>query len=209
MQSSESIRLLIVDDHPMLREGVAAVIEMQPDMVVVGEARDGEEAIARFEELHPDVTLMDLRMPGLGGVAAIETIRSRHPKARIIVLTTYAGDAQALHALRAGAQGYLLKSGMRTELLEAIRSVHSGRRHLDQDIAAGIAMHAVDETLSSREIAILQLIAGGNANKEIARQLSLSEDTVKSHIKNIFAKLYVNDRTHAVTVAARRGIIDL
>lgn len=209
MQSSEPIRVLIVDDHPMLREGVAAVVEIQPDMVVAGEAQDGEEAITRFEELRPDITLMDLRMPGTGGVAAIEIIRSRHPEARIIVLTTYTGDAQALHALRAGAKGYLLKSGMRAELLEAIRNVHDGRRHLHQEIAADIAIHAIDEPLTHRELGILQLIAGGNANKQIARQLSLSEDTVKSHIKNIFAKLYVNDRTHAVTVAARRGIIDL
>ena len=209
MQPPEPISVLIVDDHPMLREGVAAVVELQPDMVVVGEAQGGEEAVARFEELRPDITLMDLRMPGMGGVAAIEAIRARHPEARIIVLTTYTGDAQALHALRAGAKGYLLKSGLRAELLDAIRNVHGGRRHLHQEIAADIAVHAVDDQLTAREITILQLIAGGNANKQIARSLSLSEDTVKSHIKHIFAKLYVNDRTHAVTVAARRGIIDL
>ncbi|WP_044334240.1 response regulator transcription factor [Sphingomonas hengshuiensis] len=203
------IRILIADDHPMLREGVSAVIEMQPDMAIVGEARDGEEAIERFEALRPDVTLMDLRMPGTSGVTAIEAIRKSHPEARIIVLTTFTGDAQALHALRAGAAGYLLKSSLRRDLLDAIRSVHSGRRHLQPEIAADIAFHAIDDPLSPREIEILQLIANGNANKEIGRTLQLSEDTIKSHIKNIFAKLYVSDRTHAVTVAARRGIIDL
>ncbi|WP_448662929.1 response regulator [Sphingomonas sp. CJ20] len=203
------IRILIADDHPMLREGVSAVIEMQADMEIVGEAEDGEEAIARYEQLRPDITLMDLRMPGTSGVTAIEAIRRKHPDARIIVLTTFTGDAQALHALRAGASGYLLKSSLRRDLLDAIRSVHAGRRHLQPEIAADIALHAIDDALSPREIDILQLIAGGNANKEIARALQLSEDTIKSHIKSIFAKLYVSDRTHAVTVAARRGIIDL
>jgi DNA-binding NarL/FixJ family response regulator len=203
------IRVLIVDDHPMLREGVSAVLEMQPDMVIVGEAETGDEAIEQFDALRPDITLMDLQMPGKNGVMAIEAIRKRHPDARIIVLTTFTGDAQAMHALRAGAAGYLLKSSLRKELLDAIRNVHSGRRHLNPDVAADIALHAIDDPLTTREIDILQLIASGNANKEIARHLQLSEDTIKSHIKSIFAKLYVSDRTHAVTVAARRGIIDL
>lgn len=203
------IRIMIVDDHPMLREGVISVIEMQADMVVVGEAETGEAAIAAYGELKPDVTLMDLRMPGMSGVAAIQAIRDVHPDARIIVLTTYSGDAHALHALRAGAAGYLLKSSLRRDLLDAIRSVHAGRRHLQAEVATDIALHAVDETLTPREIEVLRLIAAGNANKEIARRLQLTEDTIKTHIKSIFAKLYVNDRTHAVTRAAQRGIIDL
>ena len=203
------IRVLIADDHPMLREGVGAVIHMQPDMTIVGEAGTGEEAIALFEECAPDIVLMDLQMPGIGGVQAIEAIRRTHPQARIIVLTTFAGDAQALHALRAGAAGYLLKSSLRRDLLDAIRSVHAGGRHLQSEVATDIALHAIDDHLTPREIDILQLIAAGNANKQIARLLQLSEDTVKSHIKSIFSKLYVSDRTHAVTVAAKRGIIDL
>ncbi len=202
------IRVLIADDHPMLREGVAAVIEMQPDMVLVGEAATGAEAVEAYERLRPDITLMDLQMPG-NGVVAIETIRRSHPEARIIVLTTFTGDAQAMHALRAGAAGYLLKSSLRRDLLEAIRGVHGGRRHLQAEVAAGIAVHAIEESLTTREITILQLIANGNSNKHIARQLNLSEDTIKSNIKSIFGKLYVNDRTHAVTVASKRGIINL
>jgi len=203
------IRVLIVDDHPMLREGVRAVVDMQPDMNVVGEAATAEEAVAKFDELQPDITLMDLQMPGVGGLRAIENIRQRCSEARIIVLTTFAGDAQALHALRAGASGFLLKCSLRRDLLDAIRNVYAGRPHLQPEIATDIALHAIDEPLTSREIEILQLIAGGNANKQIARVLGVSEDTVKSHLKNIFSKLYVNDRTHAVTVAAKRGIIDL
>ena len=188
---------------------VAAVLSMQPDMVVAGEAADGEEAIARYEELRPDITLMDLQMPGRSGVMAIEAIRQVHATARIIVLTTFTGDAQALHALRAGASGYLLKSSLRRDLLDAIRNVHNGRRHLDHDVATDLALHAIEDPLSPRETEILQLIASGNSNKQMARALRLSEDTVKSHIKSIFTKLYVNDRTHAVTVAAKRGIITL
>jgi DNA-binding NarL/FixJ family response regulator len=203
------IRILIVDDHPMLREGVAAVIEMQDDMAIVGEAGDAAEAVSAYRDLTPDITLMDLRMPGGSGVTAIRNIRAEHPAARIIVLTTYSGDAQALQALKAGAAGYLLKSSLRRDLLDAIRSVHAGQRHLQPEVATDIALHAVDDSLTGREIDVLQLIATGNANKQIARKLELSEDTVKAHIKSIFAKLYVNDRTHAVTKAAKRGIIDL
>jgi DNA-binding NarL/FixJ family response regulator len=206
--ADDRIRVLIADDHPMLREGVIAVLETQTDMVVVGEAASGDEAIAGWERLRPDITLMDLQMPG-NGVVAIETIRRAHPEARIIVLTTFTGDAQALHALRAGAAGYLLKSSLRRDLLDAIRGVHAGRRHLQAEVAERIAIHAIDEPLNAREITVLQLIANGNSNKHIARELNLSEDTIKSNIKSIFAKLYVNDRTHAVTVAAKRGIIDL
>jgi len=203
------IRVLVVDDHPLLREGVAAVLALQPDMVLVGEAENGAEAVARHRELRPDVTLMDLQMPGMTGLEAIEAIRAEVPAARIVVLTTYAGDVQALRALKAGATGYLLKSTLRRELLDTIRNVHAGRRQLQPEVAHEIAIHAVDEALSEREIHVLRLVAAGRANKQIAWDLSLSEDTVKAHLKSIFAKLDVADRTHAVTVAARRGVIEI
>jgi DNA-binding NarL/FixJ family response regulator len=204
-----TISVLVVDDHPMLREGVAAVLELQEDMRLVGEAQSGAEGVARFRELRPDVTLMDLQMPGMNGVQAIEAIRSEAPNAKIVVLTTYDGDAQALRALRAGAAGYLLKSSLRKELIETIRDVHAGRKHVSGTMAERIAVHAVDERLSEREMAILRLVADGNQNKQIAWKLSISEETVKAHLKSIFGKLDVSDRTHAVTVAVRRGIIDL
>lgn len=203
------IRILVVDDHPLLREGVASILEDRSDMVVIGEACDGAEAVARFSELRPDVTLMDLQMPGMNGVEAILAIRAQFPDARILVLTTYAGDVQAVRALKAGATGYLLKSSLRTEMLDAIHNVHRGRRHVHGDVAAEIALHVTDDALSEREAAVLRLVAVGKANKEIAHLMSLSEETVKAHLKNIFAKLDVGDRTHAVTVAARRGIIEL
>lgn len=207
--SEQKIRVLVVDDHPVLRDGVAAILGNQSDMTMVGEARDGAEAIERFRALHPDVTLMDLQMPGMNGVAAITAIRSEHPGARIIVLTTYAGDVQAVRALKAGAIGYLLKSSLRTELIDAIHNVHRGQRHVHRDVADEIARHVVDEALSDREIAILRFVAIGKANKQVAAELGLSEETVKGHLKSIFSKLDVADRTHAVTVAARRGIIEL
>jgi DNA-binding NarL/FixJ family response regulator len=203
------IRILIVDDHPVLREGVASILEDRTDMLVVGEGRDGAEAITKFRELKPDVTLMDLQMPVMNGVDAIIAIRADFPDARILVLTTYAGDVQAVRALKAGATGYLLKSSLRTEMLDAIHNVHRGRRHVHGDVAAEIAIHIADDGLSEREVAVLRLVAEGKANKEVAHALSLSEETVKAHLKNIFAKLDVGDRTHAVTVAARRGIIEL
>jgi DNA-binding NarL/FixJ family response regulator len=205
----ERIRVLTVDDHPMLREGIASVIRPRPDMTLVGEADDGAQAIDAFRQLRPDVTLMDLQMPNLNGVDAIIRIRAEFPTARIIVLTTYVGDVLALRAIKAGAVGYLLKGTLRKELLDAIRAVHAGRRHIPPDIAQQIAIHAGEESLSDREVGVLKLVSQGHANKEIARLLSISEDTVKGHMKSIFTKLDVSDRTQAVTLAAKRGIIDL
>jgi DNA-binding NarL/FixJ family response regulator len=207
--SEQKIRILVVDDHPVLRDGVAAIVQNQADMAVVGEARNGAEAVERFRALRPDVTLMDLQMPGMNGVDAITAIRAEYPGARIIVLTTYAGDVQAVRALKAGALGYLLKSSLRTELIDAIHDVHRGQRHVHREIADEIALHVVDEALTEREIAILRLVAIGKANKQIGAELGLSEETIKGHLKNIFSKLDVADRTHAVTLAARRGIIEL
>jgi DNA-binding NarL/FixJ family response regulator len=205
---SVPIRVLIVDDHAIVREGIVALLGRQPDMVAVGEAADGAEAIARFGELAPDVTLMDIQMVRMGGLEAIEQIRRQSAEARILVLTTYPGDAQVVRALRAGAAGYLLKNCIRKELLDAIRSVHAGRRVLSPDVAHDLAMHALDEPLSERELTVLRLVANGHSNKEMASQLRLSTDTIKAHLKSVFAKLGVADRTEAVTVAARRGFID-
>ncbi|MET3930231.1 DNA-binding NarL/FixJ family response regulator [Lysobacter sp. OAE881] len=207
--SDLKIRILVVDDHPVLRDGVAALLANQTDMTMVGEANNGREAIERWRELRPDVTLMDLQMPSMNGVDAIGAIHAEHPQARIIVLTTYAGDVQAVRALRAGAAGYLLKRSLRTELVDAIRDVHRGQRHVHRDVAGEIAVHVADEPLSEREVAILRQVSIGQANKQIALRLGLSEETVKGHLKSIFAKLDVADRTHAVTVAVRRGIIEL
>jgi DNA-binding NarL/FixJ family response regulator len=203
------ITILVVDDHPMLREGVAAVLQLREDIKLVGEAENGVEAVARFRELRPDVVLMDLQMPEMNGVQAIEAIRSEAPGAKIVVLTTYEGDVQALRAMKAGAVGYLLKSSLRKELIETIREVHAGRKRISPEIAGKIAVHAVDEKLSGREVDILRLVAEGHANKRVAWKLAISEETVKAHLKSIFGKLDVADRTHAVTVAVRRGIIDL
>lgn len=203
-----SIRILIVDDHPVLRDGIAAIIGGQNDMALVGEAGNGAEALEQFRNLRPDVTLMDLQMPRMNGVEAIAAIRKEFSHARIVVLTTYAGDAQAMRALKAGAVGYLLKSTLRKDLLDAIRAIHAGRRHIPPDIAQEIAFHAADEALSEREVIVLTLAGQGKANKEIAWQMKISEDTVKAHMRSIFAKLDANDRTQAVTLALRRGIID-
>jgi DNA-binding NarL/FixJ family response regulator len=206
--SSVPIRVLIVDDHAVVREGIAALLGRQSDMVAVGEASDGAEAVARFSELAPDVTLMDMQMSGMGGVEAIEQIRRLSPQARILVLTTYPGDAHVVRAIRAGAAGYLLKNCIRKELLDAIRSVHAGRRTMSPAVAHELALHALDEPLTERELTILRLVAHGHSNKEIASQLKVSTDTIKAHLKSLFAKLRVDDRTEAVTVAARRGFID-
>ncbi len=203
------IRVLSVDDHPLLREGIAELIENQSDMELIGEASNGREALEQFRKHHPDVTLMDLQMPEMSGIDAISAIRGEFPDARIIVLTTYTGDFQVSRALKAGARGYLLKGMLRQELLETIRAVHAGRKRLSAEVAAEIAEHATDDVLTPREIDVLRFIATGNANKDIARKLSLSEETVKGHVKNILAKLGVRDRTHAVTIGLKRGIIDL
>jgi len=202
------IRVLVVDDHAMVRDGISALLNRQADMEVIGEASDGAEAIAMFRQLAPDVTLMDVQMPGVGGVEAIAEIRRIASGARILVLTTYPGDANAVRALRAGAAGYLLKNGVRSELVDAIRSVHLGRRAFSSDIAHDLAAHALDDPLTLKEIAILRLVSDGQANKQIATRLNVSVETVKAQLKTIFSKLGVHDRTHAVTLAARRGYID-
>jgi DNA-binding NarL/FixJ family response regulator len=206
---SKPIRVLIVDDHPLLREGIAAVIHGEQDMELVGEATNGREAIERFRAYRPDVTLMDLQMPEMDGVAATTAIRAEWSNARIVMLTTYKGDAQALRALKAGASGYLLKSTIRTDLLEAIRSVHAGGRHIPREIAAELAAHVTEDELSPRELQVLKSVAAGNSNRRVAAELAVSEDTVKAHMKNIMSKLAANDRTHAVTIALKRGIIDV
>lgn len=203
------IRVLAADDHPMLREGISSLIESQSDMQMIGTAENGAQAVELYAALRPDITLMDLQMPEMNGVEAIKAIRSDHPSARIIVLTTYAGDHRAVTALRAGAAGYLLKSALRTEMLDTIREVHAGRRRVLAEVAEEIAVYSDQENLSTRELEVLHHVSRGRSNKRIAVELDIVEATVKAHLKNIFAKLDVADRTQAVTVAARRGIIEL
>src|SRR5260370_932997 len=203
------IGVLAVDAHPLLREGIAALVNAESDMKLVAEATNGQDAIEKFRAHRPDVTLMDLQMPGLNGIEAIIGIRSEFPNARVIVLTTYVGDIQVLRALKAGARGYILKAHVRRELLDTIRAVHAGQKRIPPEVAAELAEHATEDNLSSREIDVLRLIAAGNANKEIGAQLSIGEETVKSHVTNILAKLGANDRTHAVTLPLKRGIIEL
>jgi DNA-binding NarL/FixJ family response regulator len=202
-------RILSVDDHPMLREGIAAAISRQPDMELVGEAVNGREAIEVFRKTLPDVTLMDLQMPEMNGVDAIAAIRAEFSGARIIMLTTYKGDAQALRAMKAGASGYLLKSALRNEMMDAIRTVHAGRPSIPVEIAMQIAHHAVADALSEREIEVLQCVARGSSNKDAAFRLQISEETVKGHMKHVLEKLGATDRTQAVTIALSRGIIEL
>lgn len=202
------IKVLTVDDHPILREGIAAIIENHADIALVGEAGNGREAIKCFRQCHPDVTLMDLVMPEMNGIDATIAIRREFPAARIVILTTYRGDVQAARALEAGACGYLLKSTLRKDLLDTIRSVHAGHRRIPAEIAVAMAEQRTD-TLTERELEVLQQVAAGNANKIVAAQLSIAEDTVKGHVKAILAKLGANDRTHAVTIALKRGIISL
>ena len=203
------IRILAVDDHPLVRQGIAGLIGVQPDMILVAEACDGREAIQQFRMHHPDVTLMDLQMPEMNGIDAVMAIRNEFPDARVVVLTTYTGDVQVLRALKAGAQAYLLKSTLHKELLETIRAVHAGKKTLSPEISYEIAEHAMDDTLTPAEIAVLRLIAAGNANKQIADELSITEEPVKSRVKNILSKLGANDRTHAAMIGLKRGIIDL
>ena len=209
LRQSESIRVLTVDDHQLLREGIAAVIEGQEDMTLVAQASNGREAVESFRRLRPDVTLMDLRMPDMSGIEAITAIRSEFRDARIVVLTTYAGDAQAAAALKAGAVGYLLKSLVRKELLETIRAVHAGKRRVPPEIATEIAEHVADDALTAREVEVLRRVAAGKSNKLIAAELDISEGTVKTHMKSILPKLDASDRTHAVMIALKRGILDL
>jgi DNA-binding NarL/FixJ family response regulator len=205
----EIIRVFTVDDHPLLREGIATLVNSESDMKIVGEASTGGEAITLFRKHQPDVTLMDIQMPGLDGIDTIREIQSEFPSARIIVLTTYTGDIKVIRALRAGARAYLLKGHVHRELLATIRAVHAGQRKIPPEVASEIAEHATDEELTSRELEILRLIADGNSNKLIADRLSIGEATVKSHMTNILAKLHANDRTHAVAIALRRGMIEL
>jgi DNA-binding NarL/FixJ family response regulator len=203
------IRILTVDDHPLLRNGIAALVNAEPDLKLVAEASNGKEAIDAFRVHRPDVTLMDLQMPGVDGLEGIEAIRREFPEARIIVLTTYSGDTRVLRSLKAGARGYILKGHVHKELLDTIRAVHAGQKRIPPEIAAELAEHATDDALTEREIAVLRLIAAGNSNKQIADHLSIGEATVKSHVTNILSKLGANDRVHAVTIGLKRGIIEL
>jgi DNA-binding NarL/FixJ family response regulator len=203
------IRILTVDDHPLLRKGIAALVNAEADMKLIAEASNGKEAIEAFRSHQPDVTLMDLQMPDVDGLEAIDRIRGEFPEARIIVLTTYTGDMQVMRALRAGARAYILKGHVHKELLETIRAVHAGQKRIPPDIAAELAEHATDDALTEREVDVLRLIAVGNGNKQIADVLSISEATVKSRVTNILSKLGANDRAHAVTIGLKRGIIKL
>ena len=204
--TGDPIRLLVVDDHPIVRGGIAALVGTQSDLELVAEASNGREALQQFRKTRPDVTLLDIQMPGMDGIEVLAAIRSECPNARVIVLTTYGGDVQAMRALKGGAQAYLLKGSMQKELLDVIRDVHAGRKRIGQEVATELADHATDTPLSAREIEVLRLVAGGNSNKLIADRLSVSEDTVKGHVKGILPS-WRDDQTHAVTIGLRRGII--
>ena len=206
---AKQIRILTVDDHPVLRQGIAALIANEGDMILVGEAANGREAIQQFRAHRPDVTLMDLQMPEMNGLDAMLAIRGEFPDARIIVLTTYTGDVQAKRAIQAGARAYLLKNSLHKELLDTIRAVHAGRKNLSPEVSFELAEHSAEETLSPLEVRVLRLIADGNSNKEIAAVLSVTEDSVKGHVRNILSKLGANDRTHAAMIGVRRGIIEV
>lgn len=208
-RATPQIRVLVVDDHPLMREGIVSVVRTEGDMIVVGEASNGSEAIDAYRRYGPDVTLMDLQMPIMDGVSATAALRAEWPQARVVVLTTFPGDAQAVRALKAGASGYLLKSLIRKELTVAIRAAHAGLRPILNEVNAAIAQHVTDQELSSRELEVLKRVAAGSSNKRVAHEMDLAEETVKSHMKNVLSKLGANDRTHAVTIALRRGIIFL
>ena len=208
-EKAKQIRILAVDDHPILRQGIAGLIADESDMTLVAEAANGREAIQQFRAHHPDVTLMDLQMPEMNGLDALIAIRGEFPQARIIVLTTYTGDVQATRALKAGARAYLLKNSLHKELLDTIRAVHAGRKTLSPEVSFELAEHSAEELLSAAEVRVLRLIAEGNSNKEIAALLSVTEDAVKGQVRNILSKLGANDRTHAVTIGLKRGIIEL
>ena len=203
------IRLLVVDDHPLLRFGVAALVANHPDIVLVAEASDGREGVEQFRAHNPDITLMDLQMPAMSGIDALMAIRELQPAARVIILTTYSGDIQVLRAMKAGAQGYLVKNLLHKDLLATIRAVHAGQKMMSPAVATEVATYSAEDALTSREVDVLRFLANGCANKEIAYQLSITEDAVKSRVKNILMKLHANDRTHAVTIGLRRGIIEL
>jgi len=207
--NGSAIRILVVDDHPVVRQGVAGLVGGQPDMSIVGQASNGREAIQQFRAHHPDVVLMDLQMPEMNGLDALMAIRDEAPEARVIMLTTYAGDAQVLRAIKAGARGYLLKSALHRELLESVRAVHAGKKSLSAEASYELAEHATDDPLTPAEVRVLRLIAEGSANKEIAEQLSVSEETVKGQVRNILSKLGAKDRTHAAMIGLKRGIIEL
>lgn len=207
MTDASPIRILVVDDHPVVRQGVAGLVGGQPDMSIVSQASNGREAIQQFRAHHPDITLMDLQMPEMNGLDALMAIRDEVPEARIIMLTTYAGDAQVLRAIKAGARGYLLKSALHKELLETIRAVHAGRKAISAEASYELAEHASDDALTPAEVRVLRLIAEGSANKEIAEHLSVSEETVKGQVRNILSKLGAKDRTHAAMIGLKRGII--
>lgn len=209
MNQQTPIRVLSVDDHPLLREGIAAMIDNQPDMVLVAQAACGQEGIKLFREHRPDVTLMDLRLPDIGGIDALIAIRTEFPNARVVILTTFEGDVEIRRALQAGAQGYMLKSMPPKELLEVIRQVHAGKKKIPAEIAAQLAEHMGDETITARELDVLRHLSGGNRNRDIAERLFISEETVKVHIKHLMEKLGASDRTQAVAIAVRRGIIQL
>ena len=207
--NGSQIGVLAVDDHPLVRGGIGGLVGVQPDMTLLGEASDGREAIQKFRTLRPDITLMDLQMPEMNGLDALIAIRTEFPDAKVIVLTTYSGDVQIIRALKAGAQAYLLKSTLHKELLDTIHAVHAGRKTLSPEVSCQVAEHVADDALTPAEISVLRLIARGNANKQIADQLSVTEETVKSRVKCILSKLDANDRTHAAMIGLRRGIIEL
>jgi DNA-binding NarL/FixJ family response regulator len=209
MTDLKTIRVLSVDDHPLLREGIATLINSQPDMRLIAEAATGQEAMQQFDLHQPDVTLMDLRLPDMSGIDAVIALRSQHPEARIIMLTTFEGDVEIQRALEAGARGYLLKSMPPKDMLEAIRQVHAGKKRIPAEIASQLAEHMGDEALTDREVEVLRAIAEGNRNRDIANKLFISEETVKVHIKHIMEKLNASDRTQAVAIGVRRGIIEL